>query len=144
DRPGHERQGRRDAGAELGDGLGAQRHAESYCAGPRVAGTPAADCRTLLLRDPPAAVATPRDDGFGFPHHRAAGVSGQTRRNLLVLSVGLVAMALLGAFGWQSIVGAQTQTWTYSHLLDQAQRGEVKRLGIAGGIGHVTTFDGRQ
>jgi cell division protease FtsH len=69
-------------------------------------------------------------------------VTGQVRRNLLVLSVGLVAIALLGAFGWQSIVGMQTQTWTYSHLVDQAERGEVSQLQIQGSIGHVTTFDG--
>ncbi|HXM55427.1 MAG TPA: ATP-dependent zinc metalloprotease FtsH [Candidatus Dormibacteraeota bacterium] len=70
-------------------------------------------------------------------------MTGQTRRNLLFLSVGLVAIALLGAFGWQSIAGTQTQTWTYSHLLDQAERGEVSQLQIQGPVGHVTTFDGR-
>jgi cell division protease FtsH len=71
-------------------------------------------------------------------------VSGQARRNLLFLSVGLAAAGLLGAFGWQGLAGSQSSSWSYSHLIDQVQRGEVKQVQIEGATGHVTTRDGRQ
>jgi len=73
-------------------------------------------------------------------------VSSQTRRSLLFLSVGLVMIGILGAFGLQSLAGTQSrsQPWTYSHLVDQAERGEVKQLRIAGGIGQAITGDGAQ
>jgi cell division protease FtsH len=70
-------------------------------------------------------------------------VSGQARRSLLFLSVGLVAMGLLGALGFQSLASSsQPQPWTYSRLLDQAERGEVKHLAIEGTTGHVSGSDG--
>jgi cell division protease FtsH len=71
-------------------------------------------------------------------------MSGQARRNLLFLSVGLAAAGLLGAFGWQGLVGSQASTWTYSHLIDQVERGEVQGLEIQSTAGHVTTRDGHQ
>jgi cell division protease FtsH len=71
-------------------------------------------------------------------------MSSQARRNFLVLSVGLATAGLLGAVGWQTLVGSQTGTWSYSHLVDQVERGEVKQVQIDGTTGHVTTRDGRQ
>jgi cell division protease FtsH len=69
-------------------------------------------------------------------------MSGQVRRNLLFLSVGLAAAGLLGAFGLQGLTTGQTSTWSYSHLIDQVQRGEVKQVEIDASSGHVTTGDG--
>jgi cell division protease FtsH len=69
-------------------------------------------------------------------------VSGQARRNLLVLSAGIVAAGLLGDLGWQSLAGSSSQAWTYSRLVDQAERGEVRQLEIQGTNGHVVTADG--
>jgi cell division protease FtsH len=71
-------------------------------------------------------------------------VSSQARRNLLFLSVGLAAAGLLVAFGWQGLAAPQPGSWSYSHLVDQVQRGEVKQVQIDGVTGHVTTRDGRQ
>jgi cell division protease FtsH len=70
-------------------------------------------------------------------------MSSQARRNLVVLLVGLAVAGLLGAFGWQSLAGAQTGTWTYSHLIDQVERGEVRQVEIVSTTAHVTTGDGR-
>jgi cell division protease FtsH len=71
-------------------------------------------------------------------------MSSQARRNFLVLSVGLAIAGLLGAVGWQTLAGAQTATWSYSRLVDQVERGEVRQLQIDGTTGHVTARDGRQ
>jgi cell division protease FtsH len=71
-------------------------------------------------------------------------VSGRVRRNVLVLSVGLAVAGLLGAFGWQSFVVSQPGSWSYSHLFDQVERGEVRQVRIDATIGHVTTGDGRR
>jgi cell division protease FtsH len=71
-------------------------------------------------------------------------MSSQARRNFLVLSVGLATAGLLGAVGWQTLVGSQAGTWSYSHLVDQVERGEVRQVQIEGTTGHVTTSDGRQ
>src|SRR5215469_5685260 len=71
-------------------------------------------------------------------------MSGQARRNLLFLSVGLAAAGLLGAFGWQGLTNSQPSTWSYSHLVDQVERGEVKQVQIDGAVGHVTSGDGRK
>ncbi len=66
------------------------------------------------------------------------------RRNLLVLSAGLVAASLIGAVGWKSLVAVQPGSWTYSRLVDQAQAGQVSRLAIQGNTGRVTSRDGHQ
>ncbi len=66
------------------------------------------------------------------------------RRNLLVLSVGLVAACLISAVGWQALTGPQPASWTYSQLVARAERGEVSQLRIDGPIGHVTARDGRR
>ncbi len=66
------------------------------------------------------------------------------RRNLLVLSVGLVAACLISAVGWQALTGPQPASWTYSQLVARAERGEVSQLRIDGRIGHVTARDGRR
>jgi cell division protease FtsH len=71
-------------------------------------------------------------------------MSGPARRNLLFLSVGLAAAGLLGAFGWQGFASPPPNTWTYSHLIDQVERGEVKQFQIEGTTGHVVTGDGSQ
>jgi cell division protease FtsH len=71
-------------------------------------------------------------------------VSGQARRNLLLLSAGLATAGLLGAFGLQGVGGAPSSSWTYSYLVDQVERGEVKQLRIDGTTGYVTTGDGHQ
>ena len=71
-------------------------------------------------------------------------MSSQARRNLLFLSVGLAAAGLLGAFGWQGLAGSQSGSWSYSHLIDQVQRGEVQKVQIASTAAHVTTRDGHQ
>jgi cell division protease FtsH len=71
-------------------------------------------------------------------------MSSPTRRNLLLLSVGLAAAGLLGAFSWQGLSGSQPSGWSYSQLIDQVQRGEVKQVQIEASTGHVTTRDGRQ
>jgi cell division protease FtsH len=71
-------------------------------------------------------------------------VSSRARRNILVMSVGLAVAGLLGAFGWQSFVTPQPGSWSYSHLIDQVQRGEVRQVQIDGSIGHVTAGDGRR
>jgi cell division protease FtsH len=70
-------------------------------------------------------------------------VSGRVRRNILVLSVGLAVAGLLGALGWQSFAGPQAGTWSYSHLADQVERGEVRQVQIDGVVGHVTAGNGR-
>ncbi|HEY7201128.1 MAG TPA: ATP-dependent zinc metalloprotease FtsH [Candidatus Dormibacteraeota bacterium] len=69
-------------------------------------------------------------------------MSGQTRRSLLFLSVGLVAIGLLGAFGLQNLAGSQSHPWTYSRLIDQAERGEVKQVKIIGDTAEAITGDG--
>jgi cell division protease FtsH len=66
------------------------------------------------------------------------------RRNLLVLSAGLVAASLIAAVGWKSLVAVQPGSWTYSRLVDQAQAGQVSRLAIQGNTGRVTSRDGHQ
>ena len=71
-------------------------------------------------------------------------MSSQARRNLAFLSVGLAAAGLLGAFSWQGLAGAQSTSWTYSYLIDQVERGEVKQVQIVGTTGHVSARDGRQ
>jgi cell division protease FtsH len=71
-------------------------------------------------------------------------MSGQARRRLLFLSVGLAAAGLLGAFGWQGLAGSQASSWSYSRLIDQVERGEVRQVEIQSTTGHVTTRDGRQ
>src|SRR5215472_11201206 len=71
-------------------------------------------------------------------------LSGPARRNLLFLTVGLAAAGLLGAFGWQGFASPPSNTWTYSHLIDQVERGEVKQLQIEGTTGHVVGGDGSQ
>jgi cell division protease FtsH len=64
------------------------------------------------------------------------------RRNLLVLSAGLVAVSLIGAVGWKSLVAVQPGTWSYSRLVDQAQGGQVSSVTIEGSTGRVTARDG--
>src|SRR5437660_11771575 len=71
-------------------------------------------------------------------------MSSQARRNLLFLSVGLAAAGLIGAFGWQGLAGSQPGSWSYSHLIDQVERGEVQKVQIASTAAHVTTRDGHQ
>jgi len=71
-------------------------------------------------------------------------MSGPARRNLLFLSAGLAAAGLLGAFGWQGFSTTPANSWTYSHLIDQVQRGEVKQVQIEGTTGHVLAGDGSQ
>jgi cell division protease FtsH len=71
-------------------------------------------------------------------------LSGPARRNLLFLSVGLAAAGLLGAFGWQGFASPPANSWTYSHLIDQVERGEVKQVQIDGAAGHVVAGDGSQ
>jgi cell division protease FtsH len=71
-------------------------------------------------------------------------VSGPARRNLLYVSAGLAAAGLLGAFGLQGVSVTQSGTWTYSHLVDQVERGEVKQLRIDATTGYATTGDGHQ
>jgi cell division protease FtsH len=66
------------------------------------------------------------------------------RRNLLVLSAGLVVMSLIGALGWKSLVAAQPGSWSYSRLVDQAQGGQVSSLAIDGTTGRVTARDGHE
>ena len=65
------------------------------------------------------------------------------RRTLLMVTAGLAAMAVLGALGWQAMVGAQPSSWTYSRLIDQAQRGEVRQVEVTGSTALATTGDGR-
>jgi cell division protease FtsH len=60
-----------------------------------------------------------------------------------MVSAGLAAMAVLGALGWQALVGAQPSSWTYSRLIDQAQRGEVRQVEMTGSTALATTGDGR-
>jgi cell division protease FtsH len=69
-------------------------------------------------------------------------VSRHARRNLLILSIGLATAGLVGALGWQGLSGSQSGTWSYSHLVDQVERGEVRQLQIEGTTGHVTSGDG--
>src|SRR5215472_14483762 len=71
-------------------------------------------------------------------------LSGPARRNLLFLTVGLAAAGLLGAFGWQGFSTPPSNSWTYSHLIDQVERGEVRQLQIEGTTGHVVAGDGSQ
>jgi cell division protease FtsH len=71
-------------------------------------------------------------------------MSSQARRNLLFLSVGLAAAGLLGAFGWQGFSNPPASSWTYSRLIDQVERGEVKQVQIQGTTGHVVAGDGSQ
>ena len=71
-------------------------------------------------------------------------MSGPARRNLLFLSVGLAAAGLLGAFGWQGFATPPSNSWSYSHLIDQVERGEVKQVQIEGTTGHVLAGDGSQ
>ncbi|HSR24269.1 MAG TPA: hypothetical protein VLW53_12015, partial [Candidatus Eisenbacteria bacterium] len=61
------------------------------------------------------------------------------RRNVFVLSATIVAAGLLGAFGLQSLTGSSAGTWTYSRLVDQAQRGEVRQVEIQGTDAHILT-----
>ena len=61
-----------------------------------------------------------------------------------MLSVGLAAACILGAFGWQTLVGTGPGTWSYSQLVEQAQHGQVREVRIAGTTGHVTARDGRR
>ncbi|HKF78351.1 MAG TPA: ATP-dependent zinc metalloprotease FtsH [Candidatus Dormibacteraeota bacterium] len=60
-----------------------------------------------------------------------------------MVTAGLAAMAVLGALGWQAMVGAQPSSWTYSRLIDQAQRGEVRQVEVTGSTALATTGDGR-
>jgi len=60
-----------------------------------------------------------------------------------MVTAGLAAMAVLGALGWQAMVGAQPSSWTYSRLIDQAQRGEVRQVEVTGSIALATTGGGR-
>jgi len=60
-----------------------------------------------------------------------------------MVTAGLAAIAVLGALGWQAMVGAQPSSWTYSRLIDQAQRGEVRQVEVTGSIALATTGDGR-
>jgi cell division protease FtsH len=71
-------------------------------------------------------------------------MSSQSRRNLLFLSAGLAAAGLLGAFGWQGFSSTPANSWSYSHLIDQVERGEVKQVQIEGTTGHVLAGDGSQ
>jgi cell division protease FtsH len=71
-------------------------------------------------------------------------MSGPARRNLLFLSAGLAAAGLLGAFGWQGLGTAPASSWTYSHMIDQVERGEVRQVQIEGTTAHVLAGDGSQ
>ncbi len=71
-------------------------------------------------------------------------MSSQARRNLLFLSASLAAAGLLGAFGLQGLTSSQSTSWSYSHLVDQVQRGEVQQFQINGSSGKAITRDGHQ
>ena len=71
-------------------------------------------------------------------------MSNQARRNVLFVAIGLAASVLLGIFAWQGVAAAQPATWSYSRLIDQVERGEVRQLQIEGLTGHVTTADGHR
>jgi cell division protease FtsH len=71
-------------------------------------------------------------------------VSSQARRTFLFLSIAVATVGVLAALGWQGLSGPQAPAWSYSHLVDQVERGEVRQLQITGTTGRVTSGDGHR